>query len=422
VTLTAAPETTSAYDLGSARALACRECRHEIPLAAEFACPRCFGPLEVAYEFPTVTRASIEAGPKSIWRYKDLLPVPSTVEQHANTEPGLTRLIEADNLARALGVRKIWIKDDTGNPTHSFKDRVVAVALAAARELGFSVLCCPSTGNLANAVAAAAARAGWDSVVLIPSSLEQAKIVTTAVYGGTLLAVDGNYDDVNRLATELAAEHEDWAFVNVNVRPYYAEGSKTLGYEVAEQLGWRLPQQVVVPVASGSQLTKIDKGFTELGTLGLVEPTPYTVFGAQATGCSPVARAFEAGHDVIQPQKPDTIARSLAIGNPADGPYVLDSVRRTGGSVGHVSDEEVVAGIRLLARTEGVFAETAGGVTIATTRKLLEAGALDPDAETVLMITGDGLKTLDAVSGEVGPTATVPSTSAAVREALANRG
>ncbi|WP_226362789.1 threonine synthase [Pseudonocardia sp. ICBG1142] len=422
MTLTAAPETTSAYDLGSARALACRECRHETPLAAEFACPRCFGPLEVAYDFPTVTRASIEAGPKSIWRYKDLLPVPSTVEQHANTEPGLTRLIEADNLARALGVRKIWIKDDTGNPTHSFKDRVVAVALAAARELGFSVLCCPSTGNLANAVAAAAARAGWDSVVLVPSSLEQAKIVTTAVRGGTLLAVDGNYDDVNRLATELAAEHEDWAFVNVNVRPYYAEGSKTLGYEVAEQLGWRLPQQVVVPVASGSQLTKIDKGFTELGTLGLVEPTPYTVFGAQATGCSPVARAFEAGHDVIQPQKPDTIARSLAIGNPADGPYVLDSVRRTGGSVGHVSDEEVVAGIRLLARTEGVFAETAGGVTIATTKKLLEAGALDPDAETVLMITGDGLKTLDAVSGEVGPTATVPSTSSAVREALANRG
>jgi len=422
VTLTAAPETTSAYDLGPARALSCRECGHEVPLAAEFACPRCFGPLEVAYDFPKVTRAAIEAGPKSIWRYKDLLPVPSTVQEHRNTEPGLTRLIEADNLARALGVRKLWVKDDTGNPTHSFKDRVVAVALAAARELGFSVLCCPSTGNLANAVAAAAARAGWDSVVLIPSSLEQPKIITTAVYGGTLLAVDGNYDDVNRLATELAAEHEDWAFVNVNVRPYYAEGSKTLGYEVAEQLGWRLPQQVVVPVASGSQLTKIDKGFTELGRLGLVEPTPYTVFGAQATGCSPVATAFEAGHDVIQPQKPDTIARSLAIGNPADGPYVLDSVRRTGGSLAHVSDTEVVAGIRLLAETEGVFAETAGGVTVATTRKLLEAGKLDPDAETVLMITGDGLKTLDAVSGEVGPTATVPSTSAAVREALAQRG
>ncbi len=422
MTLTAAPEKTAAYDLGPARALSCRECGHQVPLAAEFACPQCFGPLEVAYDFPAVTRESIEAGPKSIWRYRDLLPVPSTVADHPNTEPGLTRLIEADNLAAALGVRKLWVKDDTGNPTHSFKDRVVAVALAAARELGFSVLCCPSTGNLANAVAAAAARAGWDSVVLIPSSLEQPKIVTTAVYGGTLLAVDGNYDDVNRLATELAAEHEEWAFVNVNVRPYYAEGSKTLGYEVAEQLGWRLPEQIVVPVASGSQLTKVDKGFTEFGKLGLVEPTPYTVFGAQATGCSPVASAFEAGHDVIQPVRPDTIAKSLAIGNPADGPYVLDAVRRTGGAVEHVSDEEVVEGIRLLARTEGVFAETAGGVTVATAKKLLAAGKLDPDAETVLLITGDGLKTLDAVSGEVGPTATVPASSKAVREALEHLG
>ncbi|MET0187436.1 MAG: threonine synthase, partial [Pseudonocardia sediminis] len=418
MTLTAAHETATSYDLGPARALSCRECGHEVPLAAEFACPRCFGPLEVAYDFPNVTRASIEAGPKSIWRYKDLLPVPTTVAEHPNTEPGLTRLIQADRLAAALGVRKLWVKDDTGNPTHSFKDRVVAVALAAARELGFTVLCCPSTGNLANAVAAAAARAGWDSVVLIPSSLEQAKITTTAVYGGTLLAVDGNYDDVNRLATELAAEHEEWAFVNVNVRPYYAEGSKTLGYEVAEQLGWRLPQQIVVPVASGSQLTKVDKGFQEFGKLGLVEPTPYTVFGAQATGCSPVATAFEAGHDVIQPVKPDTIARSLAIGNPADGPYVLDAVRRTGGALADVSDAEIVEGIRLLAATEGVFAATAGGVTVATTRKLVESGRLDPDAETVILITGDGLKTLDAVSGEVGPTATVPSTTKAVRVAL----
>jgi threonine synthase len=258
--------------------------------------------------------------------------------------------------------------------------------------------------------------------VLIPSSLEQAKVLTTAVYDGTLLAVDGNYDDVNRLATELAAEHEDWAFVNVNVRPYYAEGSKTLGYEVAEQLGWRLPEQIVVPVASGSQLTKVDKGFTELGKLGLVEPTPYRVFGAQATGCSPVAKAFEDGHDVVQPVRPDTIARSLAIGNPADGPYVLDTVRRTGGAVAHVSDEEVVEGIQLLARTEGVFAETAGGVTVATAKKLIEAGKIDPDAETVLLITGDGLKTLDAVSGRIGPSATVPSTSKAVRDALAARG
>ncbi|GAA4861578.1 threonine synthase [Pseudonocardia benzenivorans] len=422
MTLTAAAQTTTSLDLGPARALSCRECGHETPLAAEFACPECFGPLEVAYDFPAVTRESIQAGPQSIWRYRDLLPVPSDVQSHPNTEPGMTRLIKADRLAAALGVRSLWVKDDTGNPTHSFKDRVVAVALAAARELGFTVLCCPSTGNLANAVAAAAARAGWDSVVLIPSSLEKAKVLTTAVYGGTLLAVDGNYDDVNRLATELAAEHEEWAFVNVNVRPYYAEGSKTLGYEVAEQLGWRLPEQIVVPIASGSQLTKVDKGFTEFGKLGLVDATPYKVFGAQATGCSPVAKAFEDGHDVVQPVRPDTIARSLAIGNPADGPYVLDAVRRTGGAIGHVSDDEVRDGIQLLARTEGVFAETAGGVTVATAKKLIEAGKIDPDAETVLLITGDGLKTLDAVADRVGPTATVASSSKAVKEALAGRG
>jgi len=421
MTLTADLSASTSLDLGPARALSCRECGHRVPLAAEFACPECFGPLEVAYDFGAVTRADIEAGPRSIWRYRQLLPVPSTVRDHPNTEPGLTRLIKADRLGAALGIRRLWVKDDTGNPTHSFKDRVVAVALAAARELGFRVLCCPSTGNLANAVAAAAARAGWDSVVLVPQSLEQAKVLTTAVYGGTLLAVDGTYDDVNRLATELAAEHEDWAFVNVNVRPYYAEGSKTLGYEVAEQLGWRLPEQIVVPVASGSQVTKVDKGFTELGTLGLVEAAPYRVFGAQATGCSPVAKAFAEGNDVIQPVRPDTIARSLAIGNPADGPYVLDAVRRTGGAVAHVSDAEIVAGIQLLARTEGVFAETAGGVTVATARQLVESGLLDPDAETVLLITGDGLKTLDAISGQAGPTATVPSTSAAVREALAAR-
>jgi threonine synthase len=280
------------------------------------------------------------------------------------------------------------------------------------------VLACPSTGNLANAVAAAAARAGWNSVVLIPSSLERAKVLTTAVYDGALIAVEGNYDDVNRLATELAAEHEDWAFVNVNVRPYYAEGSKTLGYEVAEQLGWRLPDQVVVPVASGAQLTKVDKGFRELTELGLVDGKDYRVFGAQATGCSPVSAAFKAGQDVVRPVKPDTIARSLAIGAPADGPYVLDAVRRTNGAVEDVSDEEVVEGIRLLARTEGIFAETAGGVTVATAKKLIDTGQLDPDAETVLLITGDGLKTLDAVEDKVGPKAVVPPSSDAVREAL----
>ena len=404
MTLTAASSTATSFDLGSARALSCRECGHEIPLAPEFACPQCFGPLEVAYDFPEITRESIEAGPKSIWRYRQLLPVPTDVTRHPNTEPGLTRLIKADRLAAALGVRSLWVKDDTGNPTHSFKDRVVAVALAAARELGFTVLACPSTGNLANAVAAAAARAGWASVVLIPSSLEQAKILTTAVYGGTLLAVEGNYDDVNRLATELAAEHEDWAFVNVNVRPYYAEGSKTLGFEIAEQLGWRLPDQIVVPVASGAQLVKIDKGFSEFTELGLVESKPWKVFGAQATGCSPVSEAFAKGWDVVRPVKPDTIAKSLAIGNPADGPYVLDVVRRTGGAVADVSDAEVVDSMRLLARAQGVFGETAGGVTVGVLRKLLAAGQLDPDAETVIINSGDGLKTLSAVA----PAVTVP--------------
>ncbi|MPY77848.1 MAG: threonine synthase [Actinophytocola sp.] len=408
----------SDVDLGPAVELVSKEEGHRQPLAPEFVSAEDFSPLEVAYDFGRITREEIDAGPRNIWRYKRLLPVPSNVEEIPNTEPGCTKLIRADRLAKALGVKRIWVKDDTGNPTHSFKDRVVAVALAAAREFGFEVLACPSTGNLANAVAAAAARAGWDSVVLIPSSLERAKVLTTAVYDGSLIAVDGNYDDVNRLATELAAENETWAFVNVNVRPYYSEGSKTLGFEVAEQLGWRIPEQIVVPIASGSQLTKVDKGFNELGEVGLVEPTPYKVFGAQATGCSPVAHAFKNGHDVVQPVKPDTIARSLAIGNPADGPYVLDTVNRTGGAIEDVTDEEVVEGIRLLARTEGIFAETAGGVTVATAKKLIESGKIDPDAETVLLITGDGLKTLDAVEDKIGPKATVPPNVNAVTQAL----
>ncbi|MGH3912661.1 MAG: threonine synthase [Pseudonocardiaceae bacterium] len=407
-------------NLGPARQLVCRECGTRTALAAEFACVQCFGPLEVGYDFGRITRKDIESGPWSVWRYRNLLPVPDDVDDHPNTQPGMTRLIRADRLAAVLGVRRLWVKDDTGNPTHSFKDRVVAVALAAARQLGFRVLACPSTGNLANAVAAAAARAGWESVVLIPSSLERAKVLTTAVYDGALIAVDGNYDDVNRLATELAAEHEDWAFVNVNVRPYYAEGSKTLGYEVAEQLGWRLPDQIVVPIASGSQLTKVDKGFREFIELGLVDSKQYRVFGAQATGCAPVSAAFKAGHDVVTPVRPDTIARSLAIGAPADGPYVLDTVRRTAGAIEDVTDDEVVAGIRLLARTEGIFAETAGGVTVACAQKFIESGQLDPDAETVLLITGDGLKTLDAVEHAVGPRATVPPTAQAVLEALSS--
>jgi len=395
---------------GNATGLVCRACGAQQELGPHYACLECFGPLEVAYDFGTVTREQIEAGPKSIWRYQPLLPVPTDIAAFPNTDPGFTRLVRADNLARELGLKTLWVKDDSGNPTHSFKDRVVAVALSAARELGMTVLACPSTGNLANAVAAAAARAGIKSVVFIPENLERPKILTTAVYGGTLVAVRGNYDDVNKLASEIAGEEEGWAFVNVNVRPYYAEGSKTLAYETAEQLGWRLPEQVVIPVASGSQLTKVDKGFTELGRLGLVEPTPYKIFGAQATGCSPVAQAFREGHDVVRPVKPDTIAKSLAIGNPADGPYVLDTCRRTGGAVEDVSDDEVRDGIQLLARTEGIFAETAGGVTIATLKKLLASGQLDPDAETVVFNTGDGLKTLDAIADRVGPAATIDPT------------
>jgi threonine synthase len=371
----------------------------------------------VSYDYSQVSRERIESGPRNIWRYRDLLPVPSNVTETPNTEPGFTRLVRADNLAESLGIRSLWVKDDSGNPTHSFKDRVVAVALAAARELGFKVLACPSTGNLANAVAAAAARAGIRSAVFVPSNLEQQKIVATAVYGGTFVTVDGNYDDVNRLASEIAGEQEDWAFVNVNVRPYYAEGSKTIGYEVAEQLGWRLPDQIVVPIASGAQLTKIDKAFQELIKLGLVEDKPYKVFGAQATGCSPVAAAFKAGHDAVRPVKPETIAKSLAIGNPADGPYVLDAVRRTGGAIEDVSDAEVVDGIALLARTEGIFGETAGGVTLGSLRKLLDSGVLDPAAETVMINSGDGLKTLDAVAPVAKPSANIAASYEAFRKA-----
>jgi threonine synthase len=405
------PTLTSSF--GNARCLVCRECGAEQPLGPFYACQECFGPLEVGYDFPQIDRATIESGPKSIWRYADLLPVRPDIATIPNTEPGLTRLVKADNLARELGIRTLWVKDDSGNPTHSFKDRVVAVALAAARELGLHTLACPSTGNLANAVAAAAARAGIKSVVFIPEDLERPKVLTTAVYGGTLVAVKGNYDDVNRLASEIAGEEEGWAFVNVNVRPYYAEGSKTLGFEVAEQLGWRLPGQIVIPVASGSQLTKVDKGLRELGEIGLVEQTPYRIFGAQAQGCEPVATAFRAGHDVVQPVKPSTIAKSLAIGNPADGPYVLDVCRRTGGAVESVTDDEIRDGIQLLARTEGIFAETAGGVTVATLKKLVQSGQLDPDVETVVFNTGDGLKTLDAVADRVGPAATIEPTYAA---------
>ncbi len=414
------PTTHREGAFGSARALACRECGHELALGPHYACPECFGPLEVAYDFGTVTRAQIEAGPPNIWRYQPLLPVPTDISQSPNTEPGYTRLLRANNLGRELGIDTLWVKDDSTNPTNSFKDRVVACALSAAREFGAKVFACPSTGNLANAVAAAGARAGIKTVVFIPSDLEKPKQVNSAVYTENLVAVNGTYDDVNRLASEIAGEEEGWAFVNVNVRPFYAEGSKTLGYEIAEQLGWRLPDQVVIPVASGSQLTKVDKAFRELIALGLVEDKPYKVYGAQATGCSPVSAAYKAGTDAIRPVRPDTIAKSLAIGNPADGIYVLDICRRSGGAVEDIDDGQVRAGILLLARTEGIFTETAGGTTVGSLKKLVETGQLDPTLETVVINTGMGLKTLDAVSDAVGPAATIdPSYAAFVATGIA---
>ena len=405
---------------GNARALACRECGHQVALGPFYACPECFGPLEVAYDFPAVPRAEIEAGPANIWRYKALLPVPVDIEESPNTEPGFTRLLKADNLGAALGIANLWVKDDSTNPTNSFKDRVVACALSAARELDAKVFACPSTGNLANAVAAAGARAGIKTVVFIPANLERPKQVNSAVYTERLVAVNGNYDDVNKLASEIAGEEEGWAFVNVNVRPFYAEGSKTLGYEIAEQLGWRLPDQIVIPVASGSQLTKVDKAFQELIKLGLVADKPYRIFGAQATGCAPVSVAYKAGTDAIRPVKPDTIAKSLAIGNPADGIYVLDACRRSGGAVEDIDDDAVREGILLLARTEGIFTETAGGTTVGVTKKLVETGQLDPELETVIINPGMGLKTLDAIADQVGAAATIdPSYDAFVASGVA---
>jgi threonine synthase len=402
--------------------LRCRECGREFPAEALHVCDFCFGPLEVAYDYDaiaaSITRESIAAGPRSIWRYRDLLPVDD--ESPVDLGAGFTPLVRADRLAAELGLGELWIKDDTANPTGSFKDRVVSVALTKARRLGFKVAACASTGNLANSVAAHAARAGMASVVLIPSDLEQAKVTMTAVYGGTLVAVDGTYDDVNRLCAELTSEHPTWAFVNVNVRTYYAEGSKTLAFEIAEQLGWQAPDHVVVPVASGSQLTKVAKGFAELGRVGLLaggEPK-VRISGAQAAGCSPVATAFAEGSDAIRPVRPKTIAKSLSIGNPADGWYALEAVRRSGGALASVTDDEIIDAIRLLARTEGIFAETAGGVTIATLAKLAAQGVVRRDETVVAIVSGHGLKTVEALTGTVGPTVTISPTLAAFDAAV----
>jgi threonine synthase len=390
--------------------LKCRECGAEYGLEARYVCDRCFGPLEVGYDHGDLAadvgqlRRRIQAGPQNIWRYADFLPLenqpgPSArASSRSGLPAGCTPLIRADRLAERLGLREVWVKNDAANPTHSFKDRVVSVAAARARELGYEVLACASTGNLANSVAAHGAALGMESYVFIPADLEEQKILATGVYGTNLVKVRGNYDDVNRLCTELSGER-DWAFVNVNMRPYYAEGSKTLAYEIAEQLGWEIPDRCVVPIASGSLFTKIAKGFDEWIELGLLEGGTPTMNGAQAEGCSPVASAFAGGQDFCKPVRPKTIAKSLAIGNPADGPYALDLARRTNGSVESVTDDEIRAGIRLLAETTGIFTETAGGTTTAVLAKLAERGEIGRDERVVVVITGEGLKTLDAVRG-----------------------
>ena len=409
----------------AATALRCRESGSEYELTARYVCEVSFGPLEVVYDMEriaaNVSRERIAAGPASIWRYRDFLPcAPTGVPRGIPT--GMTPLIPAPRLAEALGLGEVWVKNDAANPTHSFKDRVVSVALEKAEELGFSVAACASTGNLANAVAAHAAARGMTSFVFVPADLEPQKIIATGVYGATLLTVDGSYDDVNRLCMQLA-DDRDWAFVNVNLRPYYSEGSKTLAYEVAEQLGWTLPDRCIVPIASGSLFTKINRGFADLVETGLVDAAPAPrLDGAQATGCAPVAEAWDAGRDFIAPVRPSGIAKSLAIGNPADGVFALDVARATGGSITAVDDDEIRDGISLLARTTGIFTETAGGVTVATLARLAREGDIGRDERVVVYITGDGLKTLDAVADRVVTTpieATVESFEAATGQEAA---
>jgi threonine synthase len=381
--------------------LKCNECGKRFGNQPLSACPDCLAPLEVAYDLEAArgvfTREAIEAGPPSIWRYAPLLPIPAGYQP--DLPVGFTPLIKANNLGKRIGANNLYIKNDAVCfPTLSFKDRVVSVALANAQRFGFETVGCSSTGNLANSVAAQAARLGIKACILVPAELEAAKILNTQVYGARLVRIDGNYDHVNRLCSQIADEY-NWGFVNVNLRPYYAEGSKTVGYEIAEKLGWRLPDNVIVPMAGGSLIRKIRKAFQELIYLGLVEEKPVRFFGAQATGCSPISQAVKLGNDFIEPQRPNTIARSLAIGNPADGPAASQMIRATGGWAEDVSDVELVSGMQELAETEGIFTETAGGVTTAVTARLYAHGRISPDELTVACITGNGLKTTDALSG-----------------------
>ncbi len=402
------------------RGLRCRECGAQYDEGPLYICEECFGPLEVVYDYEAiareVTRADIERGPMNIWRYQALLP--AQYNGIVGSDVGMTPMFHARNLGRVLGLENLYIKNDCVTPSYSFKDRVVSVAVTKAMEFGFDTVACASTGNLANSVAAIAARAGLRAVVFIPADLEEAKVTASAVYGPTVIAVEGNYDDVNRLCSILA-DQKGWAFVNVNMRPYYAEGAKTLGFEVAEQLGWRAPDHIVVPMASGSLLVKIKKGLDELARVGLIDTAHTRVSGAQAAGCAPIARAFEQGADFVEPVIPDTIAKSLAIGVPADGPYALQVIRSSGGAAAAVSDEEIIQGIQLLAETEGILAETAGGVTIAVLKKLVERGTIRSDELTVAYVTGNGLKTQVVLNGHLARPHRVPPTVTAVEEALA---
>lgn len=394
---------------GFMKALKCRECGREYPLEATHVCEFDFGPLEVAYDYDKIkkslTKDALAKRPQTMWRFRELLPVAE--EPTVGTRVGYTPLVKADRLAKWLGVREAWVKNDAVNyPTLSFKDRVVSVALSRARELGFETVACASTGNLANSVAANAASAGLDSVVFIPSDLEEGKILNSLIYGARVVSISGHYDEVNRLCAEIAGKY-GWAFVNVNMRPYYAEGSKSMAFEIAEQLNWQLPQHTVAPMASGSLLTKIHKGYQELIKLGLAKDTKPVVHGAQATGCSPISAAFKDGKDFFKPVKPDTIAKSLAIGTPADGFYALKVMKETGGASDDVSDEEIRDAMKALAECEGIFTETAGGVTVGTTKKLVASGKIPAEDSVVLCVTGNGLKTLDAVQGQVGEPAEI---------------
>jgi len=389
---------------GFMRALKCRECGREYPLAATHVCEFDFGPLEVVYDYDRIrqslSRASIQSRPNSMWRYRELLPV-----EHGPTiglQVGFTPLVKADRLAKRLGIRELWVKNDTVNyPSLSFKDRVVSVALSRAKELGFKTVACASTGNLANSVAANAASAGLKAYAFIPTDLEPGKILNSLIYGANVIGIKGHYDEVNRLCAEIAGKFA-WAFVNVNMRPYYAEGSKSMGYEIMEQLGWQVPRHTVVCMASGSLLTKIQKSYQEFIKLGLLPEVPFRIHGAQATGCSPITTAQKAGLDFFKPVKPNTIAKSLAIGTPADGFYALKAMKETDGSADDVTDDEIREGIRLLAECEGIFAETAGGVTVGVAKKLIASGHIPSNDSAVLCITGNGLKTMDAVNGHVG--------------------